>query len=83
MQTALCGAFELQVLYGLPAREVEAAARARNAALRLYVPYGSAYLPYALRSAWRNPRMIARLGRDLVGIPGEASFGSGRRQAAL
>lgn len=62
-------AFELQVLYGLPAREVQAAARTRNATLRLYVPYGSAYLPYALRTAWRNPRTIAHLGRDLVRIP--------------
>lgn len=58
--------FELQVLYGLPAREVEAVARDAGVALRLYVPYGSAYLPYALRSAWREPRMIARLGRDVL-----------------
>jgi proline dehydrogenase len=76
-------AFELQVLYGLPAQEVEAAARRRNAALRLYVPYGSAYLPYALRSALRNPRAIARLGRDLIGMPGQSSFGSRRAKAAL
>jgi proline dehydrogenase len=76
-------AFELQVLYGLPAREVEAVARMRNATVRLYVPYGSAYLPYALRTAWRNPRTIAHLGRDLVGIPSQWSFGSGRAKAAL
>jgi proline dehydrogenase len=76
-------AFELQVLYGLPAQEVEATARRRNATLRLYVPYGSAYLPYALRSALRNPRAIARLGRDLIGVPGQSSFGSRRAKAAL
>jgi proline dehydrogenase len=75
-------AFELQVLYGLPAREVEAAARARTATLRLYVPYGSAYLPYALRSAWRNPRTIAHLGRDLIGMPRQSSSGSDRRPRA-
>jgi proline dehydrogenase len=73
-------ALELQVLYGLPARQVEAAARRRNATLRLYVPYGSAYLPYALRTAWRNPRTIAHLGRDLVGIPSHWSFGAGARK---
>jgi proline dehydrogenase len=66
-------AFELQVLYGLPAQEVESAARRMNATLRLYVPYGSAYLPYALRSALRNPRTIARLGRDLIGMPSHSS----------
>jgi proline dehydrogenase len=74
-------AFELQVLYGLPAREVEAAARGRNATLRLYVPYGSAYLPYALRSVLRNPRAIARLGRDLIGVPEQSPFGSRRAEA--
>jgi proline dehydrogenase len=58
--------FELQVLYGLPARGVESAARSIGAPLRLYVPYGSAYLPYALRSSWRSPRTVVRLGRDLL-----------------
>jgi proline dehydrogenase len=58
--------YEFQVLYGLPARAVESAARSLGAPLRLYVPYGSAYLPYALRSAWRSPRTVARLGRDLL-----------------
>jgi proline dehydrogenase len=76
-------AFEFQVLYGLPSQEVETAALRRDATLRLYVPYGSAYLPYALRSAVRNPRMIARLGRDLIGMPGQPSFGSRRAKAAL
>jgi proline dehydrogenase len=70
---AAATAFELQVLYGLPAREVEAAARRRNATLRLYVPYGSAYLPYALRTAWRSPRTIAHLGRDLVRLPASSN----------
>ena len=49
--------------------------------MRLYVPYGNAYLPYALRSVLRNPRAIARLGRDLVGVPGQSSFGSRRSGA--
>ena len=66
---------ELQVLYGLPAREVESAARSIGAPLRLYVPYGSAYLPYALRSAWRKPRTVVRLGRDLLS-PRRASVSS-------
>jgi proline dehydrogenase len=67
--------FELQVLYGLPAAGVEAVARELDAPLRLYVPYGSAYLPYALRSAWRSPRTVVRLGRDLLG-PQAAPIGS-------
>ena len=67
--------FELQVLYGLPAREVESAARSIGAPLRLYVPYGSAYLPYALRGAWRSPRTVVRLGRDLLS-PRRASVSS-------
>jgi proline dehydrogenase len=67
-------AFELQVLYGLPSSGVEEAARTRNARLRLYIPYGNAFLPYALRSAWRNPRMIAWLARDMIGSLGVSSL---------
>lgn len=48
---------ELEQLYGI---------RPVAAAHRLYVPYGTAYLPYALRYLRRKPRAAWWLARDLV-----------------
>lgn len=48
---------ELEQLYGLPPVDQDA---------RVYVPYGHAYLPYALRRLRENPRMAWWLLRDLA-----------------
>lgn len=55
---------ELELLYGLPIRAPLAVAQAAELPVRAYVPYGTAYLPYALRQAVR-PRVAFRLAQDL------------------
>jgi CelD/BcsL family acetyltransferase involved in cellulose biosynthesis len=55
---------EAELLYGLPIRPATVEARAAGAQVRLYVPYGSAWLPYAVGSAWRQPRTLWWLARD-------------------
>jgi proline dehydrogenase len=55
---------EWELLYGLPSRAARAAARALGATVRLYVPYGEAYLPYCLSQARRNPRLVAKVVWD-------------------
>jgi proline dehydrogenase len=61
---------ELQLLFGLPATASAAVARVHGVPLRAYVPYGAAYLPYALSALRRRPHVAGWLARDLlVGDP--------------
>jgi proline dehydrogenase len=53
---------ELELLYGLPLGPASRAAA--GATVRIYVPYGNAWLPYALAQARRNPRIAWWLARD-------------------
>ncbi len=71
---------ELEVLYGLPTKRVLRVATSSGLGVRVYVPFGTAYLPYGLRGPDRA-RMAARLSRDLLraessdplaGLPGGA-----------
>ncbi len=56
----------LELLYGLPSRlQIELADRL-NVPVRIYVPYGSAYLPYCLAQIKRNPRIAWWLLRDAL-----------------
>ena len=55
---------ELELLYGIPTRRAVGAASQASLPVRLYIPFGSAFLPYPLRGA--GPRMAARLIRDLL-----------------
>ena len=55
---------ELELLYGLPDRAVLAVAREFAVKVRYYLPYGHAWLPYALRQARRNPRILWWVLRD-------------------
>ncbi len=57
----------LELLYGLPMRSASAMAKSLGAAVRVYVPYGAAYLPYALGKLKHNPRMAWWLLRDMLG----------------
>jgi proline dehydrogenase len=56
---------ELEVLWGPAARGVLRSGIARGARVRVYVPYGQAALPYALRDIAARPRMLAWLLRDI------------------
>ncbi len=57
----------LELLYGLPMRESLKLAKSLGASVRVYVPYGAAYLPYALGKLKHNPRMAWWLLRDFLG----------------
>lgn len=57
---------DLELLYGLPSRASLQAARKLNLAVRVYVPYGAAYLPYAVARLRRNPRVAWWLIRDFA-----------------
>jgi proline dehydrogenase len=55
---------ELQLLYGLPIER--ALQRTGERTARVYVPYGAAFRPYAIRRIGGNPRSLAWLARDLL-----------------
>lgn len=57
---------ELELLYGLPTRASLKQADALGLGVHVYVPYGKAYLPYALGKAVRNPKFAWWFLRDLV-----------------
>ena len=57
-------ACELELLCGLPRRAAMALAHAERLPVRLYVPFGQAWLPYALQQVLRQPRLWPRLLRD-------------------
>lgn len=57
---------ELELLYGLPLEPLLEVARDFGVPARMYVPYGQTRLPYRLREATRNPRIIGWFLRDLV-----------------
>jgi proline dehydrogenase len=56
----------LELLYGLPSRRQIELARQLSVPVRVYVPYGVAYLPYCLAQMKRNPRIAWWLVRDAV-----------------
>jgi len=55
---------ELELLFGLPSRAALAVGRKLGAAVRFYLPYGHAWLPYGIRQAAKNPRILWRMLRD-------------------
>jgi proline dehydrogenase len=57
---------ELELLYGLPMKAQLALARELHVPVRVYVPYGQAFLPYAMSNLKRNPRIAWWLLRDLM-----------------
>jgi proline dehydrogenase len=59
---------ELEQLYGLPMR-VDSVAKPLGVPVRVYVPYGYAYLSYAISAMRKRPIILAWLLRDfLLGI---------------
>ena len=55
-----------ELLYGLPMRAPLRRAAERDIPVRVYVPYGAAYLPYALGKLRQDPRIAWWLLRDLL-----------------
>lgn len=60
-------ACELELLCGLPSRRVMTLARRLGLPVRFYVPFGEAWLPYALHQVVRQPRLWPRLLKDSLG----------------
>jgi proline dehydrogenase len=58
---------ELELLFGLPLRRAARVAREAGVGVRLYVPYGQAWLPYRLSEAAHNPALLWWVARDLLG----------------
>jgi proline dehydrogenase len=59
-------ACELELLYGLPVRAVLPIAKEAGVPVRVYLPYGHAWLPYVVNRLRKEPRIALRLLRDLV-----------------
>jgi proline dehydrogenase len=57
---------ELELLYGLPLRAAIDAARELGVRVRVYVPYGKAWLPYALSQLRQKPALFWWLARDAL-----------------
>ncbi len=55
-----------ELLYGLPMRAAVRQAADRNIPVRVYVPYGAAYLPYAMGKLRQDPRIAWWLLKDLL-----------------
>jgi proline dehydrogenase len=59
-------ACDLELLHGLPMKESLRLAARLSVDVRVYVPYGKAYLPYALSRMSTNPRLLWWLIRDAL-----------------
>jgi proline dehydrogenase len=57
---------ELELLYGLPQRAAVKMGRALGVPIRFYVPQGKAWLPYVLKQARSNPKVLGWFARDVV-----------------
>ncbi|MGZ4290718.1 MAG: hypothetical protein ACXVQZ_08900, partial [Gaiellaceae bacterium] len=57
---------ELELLYGLPLDGPAAVAAAHGAPVRIYLPFGRGYVPYALSRVRRRPVILWWLARDAV-----------------
>jgi proline dehydrogenase len=57
---------DVELLHGLPIRSSILNARRLGVDVRMYVPYGEAYMPYALSQVRRKPYVVWWLAKDLV-----------------
>ncbi len=57
---------ELELLHGLPKRQLLRLAREFSVPVRIYVPFGAAWRPYALGKLAENPRILVWLIRDAM-----------------
>lgn len=55
-----------ELVYGLPMQAPVAAGRAAGVETRVYIPYGHAWVPYAMSRAVRDPRILGWMLRDLA-----------------
>ncbi|NMI00084.1 hypothetical protein [Pseudonocardia acidicola] len=72
-----CG---VELLYGMPIRHSRRDAQRQGLDVRLYLPYGKAYLPYAVAHLRKQPRMVGWIARDLVASAVGSVVRAGREQ---
>jgi proline dehydrogenase len=65
---------EVELLYGLPANRAVQVARDLDVPVRVYVPYGHAWIPYALNNLKRNPKALWWLFKDALLGPYNKAF---------
>jgi proline dehydrogenase len=56
----------VEQLYGMPRLDVHGIEARFGVGHLVYVPYGEAYLPYAVARAVRDPRILTWIARDLI-----------------
>ncbi len=56
---------ELELLYGLPIRDLPALAQEMKVPVRVYIPYGRGWVRYAISSAIKNPKVLYWLAKDI------------------
>ncbi|HEX8574082.1 MAG TPA: proline dehydrogenase family protein [Allosphingosinicella sp.] len=61
---------ELEQLRGLPARRTGAVAARLGVPVRVYIPFGPGWWPYALDKALARPYLLSWMLRDRLGKPG-------------
>lgn len=59
---------ELELLFGLPMRAVSAVGRDLQVPIRIYIPFGAAWMPYALSQLYRKPSLLTWVIKDLVAV---------------
>jgi proline dehydrogenase len=64
---------ELEQLRGLPARRTMAVARSLGVPIRVYVPFGPGWWPYALDKALARPYLLSWMIRDRLAAPTKPS----------
>ena len=71
---------ELELLWGLPHADAVRMAVEMQVPVRFYVPYGQAWLPYAVSQLRSNPRVLLWITRDLFrqGSPVQVAAGGVR-----
>jgi proline dehydrogenase len=57
---------EMELLFGLPLKSVMQVAREHGVRVRLYIPYGHSWLPYAFSQIQKNPRILWWVIRDTI-----------------
>ena len=74
---------ELEQLRGLPRQRTMAIARQLGVPVRLYVPFGRGWLPYALDKALARPYLLGWMIRDRLGLHDTAASPARARRAVL
>lgn len=57
---------EQELLFGLPMSPAVEIGRAAGVATRVYLPFGTAWLPYSIKKALRTPGTVPRIISDIV-----------------